>query len=200
MEVNRDLLKRYANGQCRTEEKKHVEDWLLEQDFISGSFDQARIRKELNLSWVAIESHMEKEVRTKIIPLYTKFTRYAAAACLAIVIFFAGRYSTSLEENQLASQEKTPEEQGLMVYGGNGAFTQLNGDSFNLNFDGSLKVYNRSGEQKTIVVGNVTYTLEPNKKYYLLGNANSSSLIVSNRQLNDFNPLVGDFDIFIIRS
>ncbi|MEM0940424.1 MAG: hypothetical protein AAGI25_11660 [Bacteroidota bacterium] len=203
MEINKELLRRYADGECTNAEKKRVEDWLSERDVISGEFDELEIQREFNVRWTAIESLMERDGGAKVIPLYKKLTRYAAVVCITVAIFVAGRYSTTPEINELVSQESTIEEQVLVIYGGDGGYGKIPGDSFKLSFDGQLKLYNASNNIKTISVGQMTYILQPKKTYYLYGNVESSSMIAGYNDIErPIQPrdLIGHFGITINRS
>lgn len=204
MEVNKDLLQRYVDGQCSEEEKRLVEEWLEAQDLIRGSFDQVRLQKEIKLRWTAIEHHMDKEEGAKIIPLYKKVLRYAAVACAVVAIFIAGRYSNNFQpEETLTAMQRFNQSGILHVRGGNGTEGKINGSSFDISLDGDLQLYNSSAHLMRVHCGNQVYELQPNKTYFLMGNKESSSLLsgktLGSSEAFDFE-LKGDFIVREIKS
>ncbi|MDO5968261.1 hypothetical protein Q4Q35_00435 [Flavivirga aquimarina] len=203
MKVDNTLLEKYYNGFCSKVEQDIVEKWLASNkfdnsnplDLPTGESKEAHKKK----IWQDISQSLPSTT-VKIIPLYKKLTRYAAAACFIMGVFFAGRYSkinnTTIVAQEIAAKQKSHD---LLVYGGNKAYAKIQGDTFNLQFDGRLKLYNSSTSVKTIKVSNVTYTLEPRQTYYLLGNNNKSTLIANNVRYDSapeiFSVLKGDFSI-----
>ncbi|MEM6736535.1 MAG: hypothetical protein AAF620_10755 [Bacteroidota bacterium] len=201
MKVTEKLIQKYWENKCTPDEKKAIEMWLASREREATDLDLATMNKVEDRVWNKLNENIDGDQKeeTKIVPLYKKITRYAAAACIAIAIFAAGRYSTSLEYNELTSQESTNEEQGLMIYGGNGTSGKLSGNAFMLSFDGQLRLYNGSNNLKTIVVGDVTYVLEPKKSYFIHGNVEKSSMIASNFLANENIPLEGYFGLLVIK-
>ena len=64
-----------------------------------------------------------------------------------------------------------------------------------------LKLFNGSKEIKTVTVGNKTYTLEPMKTYFLMGDNQKSSLIAGLYfGEEDLAELKGDFGIKILKA
>ena len=94
MRITVELLEKYLRGLCSPEEKAAVEQWL------TSSEDEVS-----ELSAEAI-SEMKQNVRRSlppfldnnkplVVPLYMQVIRYAAAACIIIGVFVAGRLSVS---------------------------------------------------------------------------------------------------------
>ncbi|RAV30320.1 hypothetical protein [Sinomicrobium soli] len=135
--------------------------------------------------------------------MYKKLTHYAVAACVTAVIFFAGRYS-AIENTPLSAQQTiTQASNNLLVYGGNGAYAKIQGNTFSLQFDGQLKLYNGSEEIKIVTVGNKTYTLEPMQGYILMGDNEKSTLITGldlKLERVGFAKLKGDFGIRVLKA
>lgn len=87
MEINPDLLKKYANNTCTIAEKQLVEQWLYQQD-AGASFDfmeQTNPSEEERKLLYAIDNHLKKKRR-----LYWKPASVAAAILLTT---FLGYYS-----------------------------------------------------------------------------------------------------------
>ncbi|MEM6735337.1 MAG: hypothetical protein AAF620_04630 [Bacteroidota bacterium] len=195
MKITHELLEKYARGECTLAEESAIEAWFQSEESESSEFSPSEIENIRALMLVNIE---EKQ-GYKVIPLYKKFTRYAAAAAVILMAFGAGYFVDKGTTDQIV-QNELKDEQGLTIYGGNGGFGKIPGESFRLSFDGHLRLFNGSDSFKTIIVGEITYILEPNKSYFLQGDENSSTLIANSHRLNESNPLEGDFYISVIKS
>ena len=198
MKITKELLQKYASGQCTIEEKQELHNWLDQNETITEGFNEEEISLELNRRWLAISRKLNFSEESKVIPLYKKFIPYAAAACFVVAVFFAGRYSVL--SNNIAVETNTQESSNLLVYGGNGTCAKVPGDVFSLHFDGQLKLYNGSSSIKTVKVGDVTYSLKPLQTYILMGNNQKSSLIASVgfEDEQSFGGLKGDFSVSVI--
>jgi hypothetical protein len=197
MKVDSKLLEKYYNGFCTKTEQEIVEKWLASDTFDTNETlnlpkKESKIAHKQKM-WQNISKVMDKP-EVKVVPLFKKLTKYAAVACFATTIFFAGRYSTTINT--------AAEPQGnLLVYGGNGTHAKIPGNEFSLQFDGQLKLFNGSKEIKTVTVGNKTYTLEPMKTYFLMGDNQKSSLIAGLYfGEEDLAELKGDFGIKILKA
>lgn len=195
MKITPELLKKYFDGHCTSDEKAFVESWIPGNEDILAKMTEEKVAWHTSRIWNRLQSDMKREGRT--IPLYKKITRYAAAAAVTLMAFGAGYFVDKGTTIQIA-QEKPKEDQGLVVYGGNGAYGTLPGNTFQLSFEGQLKLYNTSNSFKTVIVGDITHILEPNKSYYINGSVDSSSMIASNTSLGI--PLEGDFKLAVIKS
>lgn len=191
MKVTPELLKKYANDQCTPEEKAFLESWIPGNEDILVKMLPEKVAMYRLREWNRLQLQIKGQGR--VIPLYKKITRYATAACIAIVFFGAG-YLYKGNTSQIA-QKELKEKQGIIVYGENGNSGSILGESFKLNFDGALKLFNNSNSVKTIVVGEMTYVLEPQKTYFITGNISSSSLMTISDNYKDRISLKGYFGI-----
>ncbi|MEM6843768.1 MAG: hypothetical protein AAF632_16190 [Bacteroidota bacterium] len=48
MKVTRELLQKYASGNCTESERQLVENWLSQDEDVSGEFDEEKIASELD--------------------------------------------------------------------------------------------------------------------------------------------------------
>ncbi|MEM1216203.1 MAG: hypothetical protein AAGJ82_10985, partial [Bacteroidota bacterium] len=200
--INKRLLQKYFNGECSAAEKARVEAWLAsdEPEAAPLPFDEATKAAIKDSMWENITASMDVEgsdtdTDTPIIPLYSRTLRYAAAACLLIMVFFGGRFSV------YATTSTTPAKSSqnhLYIAGGNGAQGHLPGDTFKVVFDGVLRLYNDGPVIKVIEVGDSTFTLVPKRTYYLRGSVKKPQLLKTGDYAaprNDFKNLRGDFSI-----
>jgi hypothetical protein len=203
MRITEELLKSYSTDKCTSEEIKAVELWLSSEKYTIPDLSTSELAEVKSRTWSRL-SPLLQEKETPVIPLYKTLSRYVAAACIVITVFFAGRYSS---DNTIAMNTDTVSLQSnnLLVYGGNGACAKLQGNAFSLEFDGQLKLYNGSASVKKVKVGNVTYTLQPRQSYFLMGNNQKSSLIAGldfemEQGSGSFGELKGDFGIKVIKA
>jgi hypothetical protein len=115
---------------------------------------------------------------------------------MILATFFGGRLSVS-NANANPVTDKKPEDH-LYISGGNGAHGNLSGETFNVKFDGRVRLYNGALAAKKIVVGDTSFILEPHQTYYLQGSAEKPRLQHERyfqHDLNEFNQLEGDFSI-----
>ncbi|MEM6842289.1 MAG: hypothetical protein AAF944_23235 [Bacteroidota bacterium] len=179
MNISPELLKKYASGTCTEEERKLVEQWLAHDD-LSTTSPRAELAEERTQVWRSIIQNVGWS-ETKVAPMHRRMTRYAAAACVIIGVFAAG-FSTGFtfakpaadtvkQTNQLASLS------GLLhIYGGDGAYGVVAGNSYRIEFEGRLGLYNEAPHPKRIVCGEQEFTLKPHQTYYLSGSHQQASI------------------------
>ncbi len=174
MKVTPELLRRYSRGECTEAEIQMVERWLASTD------DDATLsEEEIGNSPERIQDKLfpalfRTEDRPKgkapVVPLYKIVMRYAAAACLAIGIFFAGHlsgrqsvsYATEIKQGKQLTDV-------LYIYGGDGTYGQVDGSKYRLRFEGTLRLHNTAQASKQIVCGEQEFTVEPHRTYFLSG-------------------------------
>lgn len=184
MKITSSLLKKYTSGQCTPQEVKLVEDWL------STSEDDAVLSpQEIGDSPKVIRDNLYTSLfnagdNSASLPLYSKLSRYAAAACVIFAAFFGGRFSANTA-NATMAVDPHPKDH-LYISGGNGSQGNLSGKVFKVSFDGSLRLYNGSMNPKSIQVGDTAFVLEARHYYYLQGSVNKPSLIKETYSTYDF--------------
>ncbi|MEM6735321.1 MAG: hypothetical protein AAGC64_12065 [Bacteroidota bacterium] len=193
MKITHELLQKYARGQCNLVEEAAIEAWLQSEESESSDLSSVEIA---NMQ-TRMMKNFEQRQTTKVIPLYKKFARFAAAAAVILMAFGAGYFVDKGHSEQIVRKE-VKEDDGIIIYGANGVSGRIPGESFKLNFDGQLKLFNPSNSIKTVVVGLVTYILKPQKDYYIYGNIDNSSILVGNFE----KPirLEGHFGISVVKS
>ncbi|MEM6264632.1 MAG: hypothetical protein AAGI38_19125, partial [Bacteroidota bacterium] len=167
MKVTAELLRKYANQQCNPAEQEAVEKWLASNDAtetplaLTSSAQEDRIWKNIAQEtkeqhiWLMRENNAEDmdtdPPTTRILPLFNKLIKYAAAACILLTVFFAGRYSVPTATAHPV-EDKSPQNH-LYIQGENGAKGNLPGEAFNITFNGTISLFNSSLKPKRIQVG-----------------------------------------------
>ncbi|MEM6772656.1 MAG: hypothetical protein AAF597_18905, partial [Bacteroidota bacterium] len=111
---------------------------------------------------------------------------------------FGGRLSAYTSTDAVTN--KVPKNH-LYITGGNGAHGSLPGDAFQVKFAGTLRLHNDGPRAKAIEVGDSTFTLAPQRTYYLQGSVENPRLLdraiyVSGPSGSDV--LEGDFSVYIM--
>ena len=180
MKITKELLKRHSMGLCNEEEKKAVEEWFRIQDDTSIGLkilDDEEFRPEEKLIWSQLSQavpELSGNEYTAIIPLNKKLTGYVAVAFIFMAVFFAGRLSV-ITVSATKTIDKTSKGH-LHIFGGNGTRGSLPGDGFRIKFNGTVKLYNGSTDEKNIQVGDTSYVLKPRQIFYLNGSAEAPTL------------------------
>ncbi|MEM9673500.1 MAG: hypothetical protein ACFB15_07710 [Cyclobacteriaceae bacterium] len=179
--VDNELLKKYHRGLCTDEEKQAVEQWLASGEF-EGSLDlpdsEKTARKQQIWQTIARNAGWTEP---QVVPMYQRFYRYAAAACVIIGAFFIG-YFAALPSAQADTVEKARQLTDLLhIYGGDGAYGTVAGSRFRVKFEGSLRLYNEAQQTKQIVCGEQKFTLEPYETYCLIGSDEKAALLGENQ-------------------
>ncbi|MEM6361435.1 MAG: FecR domain-containing protein [Bacteroidota bacterium] len=92
MDISPDLLKKYLNNQCTPEERKQVEAHLASEKNASSDLSDELAQKMKANFWKNISPAI-REKPMRVVPLYKRAMRYAAAAILLFTIgFFAYDY------------------------------------------------------------------------------------------------------------
>ncbi|MEM0941446.1 MAG: hypothetical protein AAGI25_16915 [Bacteroidota bacterium] len=205
MKVTRELLKRYGLGLCTEQERKEIEKWFDTLDDPSSRLSKSfRPTFDDELIWSKMSKKRPQLSKTlnfkkaKNLLVFNSVVRYAAAACFALVVFFGGRFSVGTAT--ASPTPKDPTANHLFIYGGDGAKGNLPGDAFEIDFDGTIKLYNNGLSNKTIIVGDSSFILESNRYYYLTGNIENANLKGYSFSKSDFEqPLKGGFLLSRIR-
>lgn len=169
MEISPDLLKRYLDGLCTQDEIKRVEQWLELEKNEPSDLSERQAQQMKVAFWENIRPIIQENSSTLTIPLYRKVVRYAAAVFIIFASFLGGRFSAgSAQANPIVDNSLKDH---LYIFGWNEAQAHLPGDSFQIKFDGTIKLYNSGFAPKTIQVGDTSMILESYKNYYLTGNS-----------------------------
>lgn len=201
MKVTKELIQKYWEDRCTPKEKEVIEHWLAAKARESTDLDLATMDRSEDRVWDRFNENIIPDYRkpTKVIPLYKKVARYAAAACLAAMFFGAG-YFVDKETSDQVVQNEQKKDRGLRIYGENGAYAKIPGDAFKLSFEGQLRLHNGSNSLKTVIVGEMIHILEPGKSYYLNGSVDGSSMLAINSKSDMDRYLKGDFRLAVIKS
>lgn len=202
MKITTELLKKYASNTCSPKERQAVEHWLKDTAAEVPQVSDDQWERADGLMRIDIWKHVSSRKRPVVLS-YKKWIRYAAAACVAAVIFFAGHYSATENISIIAQQTASKDSDNLLVYGGNRAYAKLQGHDFSLQFDGQLRLYNASKEIKKVTVGTKTYTLQPMQSYVLTGDNEKSSLMADidfKLETVGLDKTKGDFGIRVLKA
>jgi hypothetical protein len=197
MKINKTLLKRYFDGTCSENEKIEVEAWLA-----SEVHDDPLVLDEItkdhykSLIWQNLSADVGFDDSIQEIPLYKRLSKYAAVTFLFLTVFVAGRMSVqSGYANPLAAEES---KKLLYINGENGAYAQIEGNKYALQFDGVLKLYNGSNTTKIITCGINAFELQPFQTYFLTGSHEQPRLLSGQVDEELESMLQGDFSIRVI--
>lgn len=204
MKITREVLKRYGLGLCSEEERKAIEEWIETLDDPSMRLS-TRVRPMVNTdrlwSKIAQERPEVKEQmsarKVRNIILLQNAMRYAASACFLLAAFLGGRFSVG---STMASPtvDKAPKEH-LYIFGGNEARTQILGDSFQIKFDGAIRLYNSGLATKTIQVGDTSLILPSQKNIFLSRSSENPKIRIHNSTpkygRDQAATLSGDFSV-----
>ena len=196
MEISRELIKKYANGACNAEERKAVEDWLA----LDEGYDNDQYKELFESRKDSIREKLDMQLwpnQTKFWRYTKKALRYSAAACILVATFLGGRVSASSASSNPAPPAiyKT----GLHISGVSGAYDKLDGNHFKIRFNGTLRLYNNSGQKQKLLVGDSTFILTPGISYFLSGNtkkADLSDYIAHDEFLDESDIKPSDFSIY----
>ena len=164
MEITPALLEKYQLGTCTPDEKKAVEKWLDDTCDVPKDVPSTTTKAMSASVWTKVSGTIATDIAPTI-PLYRKVVRYAAAACILCAVFFAGRFS--VDSVKADPVPKNPLKDHLFIFGGDEAQAHILGESFEVKFDGTIKLYNSGFTPKTIQVGDTSIILSSQKKYYL---------------------------------
>lgn len=197
MKINKTLLKRYFDGTCSEDERNEVEAWLA-----SDVHDEPLVLDEVtkdyykSLMWQNLSADVGFNDSIQEIPLYKRLSRYAAVTFLILMVFVAGRLSVhSGYANPLTAEES---KKLLYINGENGAYAQIEGNTFTLQFDGVLKLYNGSPTTKIVTCGIKAFELQPFQTYFLTGSHAQPRLLSGQVDEELESMLQGDFSIRVI--
>ena len=93
MQISQELLRRYLNNQCTSEEKEQVEKWLKEEkNNPSALSEKQMIKMEANI-WENIKPIVSPNEVTPVTPLYKRTIRYAATVLILFTITLSVYYT-----------------------------------------------------------------------------------------------------------
>ena len=201
MKITKELLNKHSKGLCTEEERKVVEAWF-EMDEGPATGLRMYIGDEVNKEriWSRVSQNIPlfgNQSGSQTIPLYRRVARYVAVACIIFAAFLGGRFSAS-SANANNIVDKSPKDL-LYVYGENGSYAQIEGEKYDVKFDGKLKLFNGSDKPKVITCGTKEFQMEPFQTYLLDGSYHDPKMISKDFDDQYFNHLKGDFSIKIIR-
>lgn len=175
-----ELLQKYYAGRCTPEEKQRIEAWLEsgETDETPDLPDEIKsLHKEQ--MWQNIMAGMERPAAaTNVTTLYKKVIRYAAAACVAVGIFAGGYYygiqNADTQNKTTAITAKHTNQ--LHISATSDKVAKIDGDQFQISYDGHLQLYTAANSEMTIHIGEQSYLLEPMQFYYLTGSSENPNI------------------------
>lgn len=83
MKISPELIEKYFLETCSAEEQKAVEQWLSNNTDEDSNLSNSTLEKMQSNIWNSFSKSRSPNT-TKVIPIYKKITRYAAAACITI--------------------------------------------------------------------------------------------------------------------
>ncbi|MEM6841822.1 MAG: hypothetical protein AAF632_06325 [Bacteroidota bacterium] len=199
MKVTAELIRKYHLGQCSPEEAVAVERWLRSESEEDSVLAEEELDKMADNVWQSVSSRLDTG-SAPAVPLYKKLTRYAAAACIIIGVFVAGLLTGFTYAEPLADTINNAEHltDQLHIYGGDGAYGQIGGSRYRIEFEGVIKLENNSRKPKQVVCGEQEFTLQPQRTYFLSGSNQRARITDNSYSPNppDFqNELAGGFSI-----
>ena len=191
--IDGELLQKYYAGRCTPKEEKMVQAWLE-----SGESDE-----KLDLPDEIKSAHKEQmwqnitagigrpAAATNVTTLYKKVIRYAAAACVAIGLFVGGYYygieNADTRNKTMAIADKHANQ--LHISATSDKVAKIDGDQFQIRYDGHLQLYTAANSEMTIYIGEKSYVLQPMQSYYLTGSSENPN-IIDGRKLSPDESMV----------
>ncbi|MEM9720057.1 MAG: FecR domain-containing protein [Bacteroidota bacterium] len=153
MKVTRELLEKYSRGECTADETAEIETWLSSVEDDSNLSEQEFGDSINNIRLKLHETLSDPKLKNKVIPLYKRVTRYAAAAVFLCVIGFSAYYFSpggskqTLNGVQVVSADQTVETRR----GEKRTLRLPDGSTIRLNYESELKVSELFNDSKRIV-------------------------------------------------
>ncbi|MEN1783793.1 MAG: hypothetical protein AAGF77_01530 [Bacteroidota bacterium] len=185
MKITEEMLRRYVQGKCTEKERIAIESWIPDISDITKRLSQSTLDNQSDLMWRFIshtinQSQNKENTQThwkrspKVISMYKKAVRLISAACIIFAAFLGGRASANSGVTYIIKDKTQPER--LYVFGGNGGKGSLPGDIFRIDFNGTLRLFNSTTKQQTILVGDSIFVLQSKRSYFLKGSTDHSTL------------------------
>ena len=175
MKVTRELLRRYSQSKCTEAEIRIVENWLISADDDAFLSDEEIGNSPEKIKAKLFFSLFGSKQKVPLVPLYKKFTRYAAVACLVMLSFGVGYWmnprnasgSGGLEENvtahQVAGLKYKATEHSKIV-----SISNVEEGETLLRFDGDLIIVNDGPTDQNLVVSSATHHSPFTTKKFLI--------------------------------
>ena len=196
MKITKELLEKYVRGNCTEAERLAIENWSPNEWDQTDRLEPQELANEKDRVWNNVVTH--QNTARPIIGIYKNIIRFTAAACIVFGAFLTGRLTASDSSNAEIKGKRLTDL--LHVYGVNQSYAKIEGEKYNVLFDGSMKLYNASDKPKSIVVGETEYVIEPFKSYFLSGSHEDPNLTDYQIAENPRRyPLKGNFSIGVIK-
>ena len=183
MKITKELLEKYARGECSEAEKYAIENWLPTDDDRSDSLSKEVVDKQEKKVWnnillhqkslakVPYENNPTSERSSK--PVYQLLTRVSAAACFALIFYLAGAlfpnpFTKKVSPVKIVEVAYPEPEQALYVSTINGKPEKISAKEYNIDFEGMIRLYNVAESDRTIVCNGKQIKLAPEKEYFLM--------------------------------
>ncbi|MEM8506879.1 MAG: hypothetical protein AAF717_03575 [Bacteroidota bacterium] len=198
MKITNELLKKYAEGRCTDEEKAHIEKWMTSATTADEEVFVKEFEPHKESTWRSILVKVT-EKHPETLSIFRTFIKVSAAASILFAAFLGGRVSANIGTSNSIKSKGYQEH--LYIFGGNGAKGSLPGNRFTIEFDGTLRLFNSSQKEQTIVVGDSTFLLAPGTNYFLKGGTQEANLYTPSSPFQDIIPdesTTGDFSLYRI--
>ena len=166
MKISKALLARYAQKKCTEKERLFVENWLNSYETLDNVKEDGQFDKHKEEAWDYI-AKTNGFGNSKVTSLSKTIFKYAAVACIIFGAFVSGRVSAS--SNPDRTIKSIEYEEHLYLTGGSDLQANLYGNRFKVKFRGTLQLYNASQKEQTIISGDSTFVLIPQRIYFLTG-------------------------------
>lgn len=175
MQITSQLLQKYSEGKCSDAEKRAIEQWLQSNTVADDIIKKQTIPDQTESKiWNNIQkskSQLDSPKRVSM-DLYSKVARYAAAACVAIMIYLTGALLPTPFDNETKRDlvEISPSIDKGSIYVSRllKKSKRYSADNYIVNFRGAIRIYSTEKDQKTIVCNGEPFILQPHKYYFLI--------------------------------
>lgn len=178
MKITKELLRKYAAGECSLQERLAIEQWLPSELDVEDIISNDIVEEETAQIWDVISKDIpEEKKQTTFISKYKKLVPYTIAASVAGLCFILSLFTNNGTSQEIADSGF------LYVYSSQSKGLKVDADHCNINYSGTIIVSNTSKEVKSITCnseGVKTFEIQPESIYYLLQKDGSPFLIKEN--------------------
>ncbi|MEM6526046.1 MAG: FecR domain-containing protein [Bacteroidota bacterium] len=152
MKVTRELIERYHSGHCTEEEKRAVDQWLSSsKDQYDQLLDPATKDDMASEIWGSISPVVQSDSSGKVVPLYQRIGRYAAAVLFLSAIGFSWYYYTSRESISRTTQVADLYQTVQTQRGEKRTVTLPDGSTIRMNYETEIRVPERfEGDERVV--------------------------------------------------
>lgn len=175
VKITQEVLKRYHQGVCTTEEKKAVEKWLeVDAELAVNPFTEEKTEELKEEVWEAIETKLETKASSiKIVP--SKIWQYGTAACVAFLLFFlvfqknTNQKFSPTAKNPVATNDTDTTKEAttdfIVINSSIHDKQKFSDTDCAISFQGRINIYNGFSKEVAVLCNGVILRLQPNQYY-----------------------------------